>query len=114
MDSGLLYSDDLIELFEDAIVLRNYYFPFGSKRVDFPGIDQVLLVRCTFWTGKYRFYGTGDFQTWFAPDRGRASRDWIFILYPKHGWWRMGFTVKDSAAVERILREAGLNVVKHT
>lgn len=112
MSTKVIYSDSLIELTEDSILLRDYYYPFGSKRVPFSEIDHVLMEKPTLWTGKYRVYGTGDFRTWFAPDMSRASRDRIFVLHPKRGWWRMGFTAKDSTAVQKMLRERGLSAVE--
>ncbi len=110
MSTEAIYSDHLIELSHDSILLRDFFYPFGSKRVVFSKIDHVLVMRPTLWTGKYRIYGTGDFRTWFGPDMSRASRDRIFVLHPKRGWWRMGFTAVDSAAVEKILRAGGLSV----
>lgn len=112
MSETVLYSDGLIELTQDTLVLHGYYFPFGSKRVGLASIEKVVLEKPTLWTGKYRFHGTGDFTTWFAADWGRNRRDMLFILHPGRGWWRMGFSVKDSKAVERLLREKGLRVEK--
>ena len=112
MGTKVIYSDSLIELTEDSILLRNYYFPFGAKRVHFSEIDHVVLCKPTLWTGKYRFYGTGDFRTWFALDWSRTSRERIFVLRPKRGWWRMGFTTEDCAAVEGVLREKGLSLAE--
>ncbi len=110
MTTDVIYSDHLIELSHDSILLRDFFYPFGSKRVAFLKIDHVLALKPTLWTGKYRLYGTGNFRTWFGPDMSRASRDRIFVLHPKRGWWRMGFTAVDSAAVEATLREMGLSV----
>jgi hypothetical protein len=112
MSARVIYADSLIELTEDSILLRDYYSPFGSKRVGFADIDYVLFLKPTLLTGEYRFYGTGDFRTWFAPDWSRNSRDTIFVIHPRRGWWRMGFTVQDSKTVKGILRESGLPVVQ--
>lgn len=112
MSGKVIYSDRLVELTEDSILLRNYYFPFGSKRVPFLEIEDVFLYKPTLWSGKYRIYGTGDFRTWFPLDGNRASCDRIFVLRPKGKWWRMGFTSENSVMVERVLREKGLSVLE--
>jgi hypothetical protein len=112
MSTDVIYSDHLIELSHDSILLRDFFYPFRSKRVVFSEIAHVLLEKPTLWTGKYRIYGTGDFRTWFGPDMSRASRDRIFVLHPKRGWWRMGFTAVDSTAVEEKLRERGLSLIE--
>ena len=33
MESQILYSDSLIELDQESILLRGYYFPIGGKRI---------------------------------------------------------------------------------
>ena len=103
MPSTLLYSDTLIEMTEESILFRNYFFPFGDKRVSFKDIDTVMAVKPTLRSGKYRYYGTGDFHTWFPPDV-RSSRDRIFIMQLKNKWWRIGFTVQNSQTVLDLLK----------
>lgn len=71
MNPEVLYADRLVELAHDFILLRDYYFPCGDKRVSFSEIDQPVLKKPTIWTGKYRFHGNGDFQTRFASDLSR-------------------------------------------
>ncbi len=50
---------------------------------DLPNIMPIL-------NGKYRFYGTGDFRTWFPPGN-RVSRDKIFIMKLKKKNFRADF-----------------------
>ena len=102
MDSTL-YSDKLVEISEDSIVFRNYYYPFGNKRVKFEDVDRIAVEKPTLLSGKYRYYGTGDFRTWFPPDN-RSKRDKIFIMILKKKWWRVGFTVEDSQTVLNLLK----------
>ena len=103
--SELLYKDKLIEVFEDSVIFHDYYFPFRDKRVEFKDVDSVIVLKPTILSGKYRYYGTGDFRTWFPPDH-RSSRDKIFVMKLKKKWWRVGFTVEDSGIV--------LDILKHT
>lgn len=102
MNKKILYTDGLIELTDDSILFRNYYYPFGSRRVTLSEVDTVRVKKPTISTGKYRYYGTGDFRTWFPPD-SRSSRDKIFIMTLKNKWWRIGFTVEDSQSVVKTL-----------
>jgi hypothetical protein len=112
MSTEVAYSDHLVGLTNDSILHRDFFYPFGSKRVVFSTIDHALVTRPTLWTGNYRLYGTGDLRTWFGPDKSRSPRDRIFVIHRKRGWWRMGFTAVDSAAVEKMLRAGGLSVVE--
>ena len=98
------YSDKLIEISEDSILIRKYYFPFGSKRVDLSDIENVTVNEPSLISGKYRYWGTGDFRTWYPPDN-RIKRDKIFIMKLKKKWWRVGFTVEDSQTVLNLLRD---------
>ncbi len=103
MTAELLYRDRLIEISDDSILFLNYYYPFGNKRVSFSHIDTVSVQKPSILSGKYRYYGTGDFRTWFPPDN-RSSRDKIFILRQKNKWWRVGFTVENSQVVLDLLK----------
>jgi len=99
----LLYKDKLIEIFDNSIIFHDYYFPFRDKRVEFENVDSVVVLKPTILSGKYRYYGTGDFRTWFPPDH-RSSRDKIFVMKMRKKWWRVGFTVESSQTVLNILK----------
>lgn len=103
MAEQVLYSDRLVEITDDSILFRVYYFPFGSKRVQCSRITRLRVMKPTLLNGKWRFWGTGDFFTWFPLDNRRSKRDRIFLAYLVGGWIRIGFTVEDSDAVIRIL-----------
>jgi hypothetical protein len=98
------YSDHLVEIDEHSILVRNYYYPFGDRRIDFRDIERVTIHKPTVWTGKYRYWGSGDFRTWFPPDT-RTTRDAVFVLRIRDKWWRVGLTVEDSREVSRLLSE---------
>ena len=100
--SSVLYSDKLIEISETSVLIRKYYFPFGSKRVNIVDIEDVTAYKPTLISGKYRYWGTGDFRTWYPPNH-RSKRDRIFIMKLKKKWWRIGFTVEDSQTVLNLL-----------
>ena len=98
MNNEILYSDKLVEITNDSILVKGYYYPFGDKRVDFNNIESIIVQKPTLLSGKYRYYGTGDFRTWFPPDI-RSSRDKIFTIKIKGKWWRIGLTVENSQTV---------------
>ena len=103
----ILYADTLVEISRDSIVFRNYYFPFGSKKINLNHVKSVKTLKPTVWNGKWRTAGTGDFRTWFPRDMKRPSRDEIFIMTLHNHWWRVGFTVENSNAVKQIFEEKG-------
>jgi hypothetical protein len=105
MNARILYSDQLVEITDESILLRGYYFPFGSRRIRFSEILGISVNEPTIWNGKYRIYGSGDLRTWFPPDVKRPVRDKIFVISLKNRWRRIGFTVEDSAAVEAIMQK---------
>ncbi len=103
-----LYADRLVEITDDAIIFRYYYFPAGNKRVRFDEIDYVRILRLGTLTGKWRIWGSGDFRTWWPADWNRPSRDTGFLLVRKSKWTRIAFTVEDEETVTTILRNKGL------
>lgn len=102
----VLYSDKLIEISESSIFLRNYYFPtMSGKLIFFEDIERIEVVEPTIVTGKYRYWGSGDFQSWFQYDGFRSRREKIFFIYIKDKKIRPGFTVERTAEVIKILSE---------
>ena len=108
LSNYVLYSDDLVEITDDSILFRNYYFPAGSKRIMFSEIGNISARKPSLLHGKYRIHGTGDLRTWYPRDLKRPIRDKIFLVTMPHKWLRIGFTVEDSNKVENIFREKHL------
>ena len=108
MSPHTIYADRLVEITDEGICFRLYYFPFGSKTVPFSDIECIRASKATLATGKRRIWGTGDFVTWFPCDVRRPSRDTIFhvMLKGQENW--IGFTVEDSKTVTEILRSRGV------
>lgn len=104
----MLYSDKLVEIDDDSILFRYYYFPFGSKRISLDTIKHIEILKPALKNGKYRLHGTGDFRTWYPCDVKRPSRDQIFLITFKKGWWRTGFTVERSGFVQLMFEKNGL------
>lgn len=108
MASEILYSDKLVEITQDSIRFRNYYFPFGSKRVAFKEVGGVAVTESVGIAEKWRIQGTMDFITWFPRDWRRPTRDRIYILSFPNKRRRIGFTVEDSHTVTNLLIDKGL------
>ena len=103
MTNDIIYQDKLVEITNDSILLKNYYFPSQKpKKILFDSIKNVEVKLPTLATGKWRFQGTGDFHTWFPLDTARNKRDKIFFILLKNKWIQIGFTVEDSEIVQNI------------
>ncbi|MHB0947166.1 MAG: DUF1648 domain-containing protein [Sedimentisphaerales bacterium] len=104
------YKDGLIEILQDNIIFKDYYFPMGAKSVNFSEVEYVQTKKPTLWNGKWRLHGTGDllFRMWFPADYNRPSRDTIFVMKVKNKWTKIGFTVENSQAVSELFKSKGL------
>ena len=109
MNEEILYQDNLVEIKDDLIILKNYYFPSMSpKNILFTNVEKIEVKEPTLLRGKWRIQGTGDFRTWYPMDSYRPKRDKIFLITFKNKWMRSAFTVEDSRKVEDIFRAKGL------
>ena len=109
VEQNILYRDAQVTLSDRSIVLKNYYFPVvGPKTVSFDSIESISVQKPSLLTGKWRIWGTGNFTTWYPLDISRPQRDRIFFINRKKKKIRIGFTVKDSEQVVRILGQKGL------
>jgi hypothetical protein len=109
MEKEILYQDNLIEISNDSLTLKNYYFPSKSpKKIFFTEIKEIETKQPSFFSGKWRVHGTGDFRTWYPQDSKRHKRNKIFVITYKNKWMRSGFTVENSETVEKILIKKGL------
>ena len=104
------YRDKLIEISDDTIVFKNYYFPSGSKTIKLSQAEYVEAKEPTMRNGKYRLHGTGDllFRIWFPADYDRPGRDKIFVMKVRGKWIRIGFTVENSYIVSELFKTRGL------
>lgn len=100
----VLYSDCTVECDDEAITIRNYYFPGVSKRIPYSRIREVTSRSMSLWSGRLRLWGTGDFRHWYPLDTTRAAKHTAIII-DKGDAIRAVVTPDDSAAVLRILRD---------
>ncbi|MEZ5333858.1 MAG: hypothetical protein R2741_00730 [Methanolobus sp.] len=111
MEKDLIYSDKLVEVEENGIFLKKYYFPLGtSKFVKFPDILKMEKRPATFSNGQWRIWGTGDFMTWFPLDWHRPDRELIFLIQLSTQKTRIGFTVEESKAFIEAVESKGIKI----
>ena len=103
-----VYSDRLVTLTENALILKRYYFPFGARQVRLDEIGKVRVMRPTLMNGKWRLWGTGNFKTWFPLDLHRPERERVFIMEFKRQWKQIGFTVEHWEKFRDLLRARAL------
>ncbi|MCL2583233.1 MAG: PH domain-containing protein [Streptosporangiales bacterium] len=76
----MAYDDGRIACTDDALVIRNYYFPVGDKRVPYQAIERVRVLPMSGISGGYRLWGSGDFVHWFNLDPGRPRKTVKLII----------------------------------
>jgi len=103
-----IYSDSLVTITGESILFKRYNIFERDRLVLFSDIEKIIVKKSSLLNGRFRFHGTGDFHTWFPRDFQRYRRDRIFFATIRDKWWRIGFTVENSAAVIKIFQGKGL------
>jgi hypothetical protein len=75
-----IYSDHRIECTPDAVVIRGYYFPWGSKHVRYASIKSLRRVQLTASRGQWRIWGTANFKYWANLDAARPHKETGFVI----------------------------------
>jgi len=75
-----LYKDQWIECTDDAVRIRGYYFPWGTKSIPYSGIRSVRKVAMGPLTGKGRIWGSTTLRYWASLDPGRPGKDTALVL----------------------------------
>ena len=108
MVTKIVYDDSLVAITGESILFKRYNIFECDRLVLLSDVEKIIVKDPSAWNGKYRFHGTGDFHTWFSKDFQRYKRDKIFFAFIRDKWWRIGFTVENSAAVIKIFQEKRL------
>lgn len=74
------YCDSSIEVADDALRLRGYYLPWGTKRIAYEKIRKVERVPIGLLTGRARIWGTANPRYWANLDLRRATRRTAFLI----------------------------------
>jgi hypothetical protein len=108
MNESILYKDKLIEITDNYLLLKQYYFPsLKPKTICLKDIENIKVLPPTLANGKWRLQGSGNFRIWFSLDIDRPKRDKIFLVTLKNKWIKSAFTAEDSEAVLKILESPG-------
>jgi hypothetical protein len=97
------YRDRWIECTESALLVRGYYFPWGTKRIPYAAVRSVDRFSMSARRGKGRIWGSGDLRHWanFDPQRPRKSVG-FFVDLGRHVIPFL--TPDDPDAFEQVLR----------
>lgn len=105
-----LYSDRWISCDDQAITIRAYYFPWGSKRIAYGKIRSAVVVPIGAGSGTARLWGTANPTLWASLDPRRQAKDRALILDIGR-LIRPFLTPDDIDAVAQIIqRQTGLTV----
>jgi len=74
------YQDKWITCTADAIEIRGYYFPWGTKHIPYDSIRSVERVSLGAFTGRGRIWGTAHPGRWANFDPRRPSKTVGFDL----------------------------------
>ena len=95
----ILFSNDFVKCYSDRIVIRLYYFPFGSKTVHYNKIQSCeLLEMSDLGFGSSKLWGMSLSPIWWHCDFSRMSRRYYILLDAGH-WPKIGLTMNDDDTV---------------
>ncbi|MBN1319890.1 MAG: hypothetical protein JXA87_03520 [Thermoleophilia bacterium] len=76
-----LYRDRWIECTTESVIIRGYYFPFGTKKtIPYHRIQGMREVAMGPLTGQGRIWGSGDLRHYTNLDPGRPHKKRALIL----------------------------------
>jgi hypothetical protein len=98
------YKDSRIECTESEVLVRGYYFPWGTKRIPYTAIRSLERFTMSALRGKGRIWGSGDLRHWANLDPGRTRKEAGFFL--DLGRRMIPFLTPDNPdEFERVIRE---------
>lgn len=97
------YHDRWIDLTDDEVVIRAYYFPWGTKRIPYDEIRHVQRVDLGAVNGRGRIWGTANPRVWASLDPGRPSKRAGFLIDSGRSVKPL-MTPDDPQAAEAVLR----------
>jgi hypothetical protein len=100
----VLYQDRWIRCTADAVLIRGYYFPWGTKRVRYRDIREVRRVPIKKAFGRGRTWGSTTLRYWASLDPGRPGKKEGLILETDHSILPI-ITPDDPAAVVIVISQ---------
>lgn len=100
-----LYSDQFVEVFEDHLLLKGYYFlRFGNRRIKYSDFEDFKEVRLAIFNGLTRHE-----QVWLKP---RWPFDWkvkgrkeAFFIKPKGSFVGIGVSAENPREVALLIHK---------
>ena len=102
------YDDGKVICTDQELVIRDYYFPAGSKRLPYSAIREVRRIDLGFF-GQWRIYGSSDFVHWLNFDIRRPRKDSGLVIYAGTRT-RPLITPDDTDRVATVLAGRGVTV----
>ncbi|CAE7389460.1 unnamed protein product [Symbiodinium natans] len=109
-----LYQDKFVEIFDDHLRIKSYYFPFGkAKVINIPSVSGAVSFSTDrdldFSLWDWKVWGMALNNVWWAPDWQRCSlsgnRNLGIVITVEHERFRKGFSVEDATAALKVLEE---------
>ena len=101
MDSR--YTDRWVECSSDAIAVRGYYFPWGTKQIPYSSIRSLRRVELSTFRGQMRIWGTSNPRYWASLDPQRRHKS-VALILDLGRFVRPFITPDDPDAVEAFIR----------
>lgn len=70
-----LYTDTVVRMSEDMLVINRYYWPLGRKRIRYSRIRHFTPRPLKAWHGQYRVHGIDHLGRWYSRDRHRGEKE---------------------------------------
>lgn len=70
-----LYTDGIVSMGEDGLVIKRYYWPVGRKRIPYAEIRSFDARPLRAWHGQYRVQGIDHLGRWYSRDRHRGEKE---------------------------------------
>jgi hypothetical protein len=74
------YRDRWIICTDSEVVIRAYYFPWGTKHVPYASIREVRRIDMGVLTGRSRIWGTANPRYWASLDPARRTKRAALVL----------------------------------
>jgi hypothetical protein len=97
------YRDRWIACTPDAVEVRGYYFPWGTKRIAYSKIRSVRRIEMGALTGKGRIWGTSNPRYWASLDPARPRKK-VGLILDVGRYVHPFLTPDDPDAVESAIR----------
>ncbi|MGC9221239.1 MAG: hypothetical protein ACP5H2_07800 [Solirubrobacteraceae bacterium] len=99
------YSDRWIDIDDDGITIRGYYFPWGTRQIRYSDVTRLARVNLGLLTGRARIWGTANPATvWASFDPRRPTKKTGFLVKTQRRTQAL-MTPDDPELAERALRE---------